>query len=150
MVSMLPIVEADREAFMRMAAAHFSELDPSFVPHDDWKEHYFSRILANPRYFLRWIIAEETRAGFILFGLEEHRFLPRKTGVIYELYVLPALRRRGLAKATAVAAIAELWTHRPSKIQLEVMEGRTDAVSFWKMLGFRKASERFVLTGSGA
>lgn len=95
-------------------------------------------------------MAEGSRAGFILFGLEDHRFLPRKTGVIYELYILPALRRRGLAKETAVAAIAELWTHRPSKIQLEVMEGRTHGVSLWKALGFRKASERFVLTGSGA
>ncbi len=150
MVSMLPIVEADREAFMRMAVSHFSELDRSFVPHDDWHEHYFSRILANPLLFLRWIIAEGSRAGFILFGLEDHRFLARKTGIIYELYVLPALRRRGLAKASALAAIAELWTHNPSKIQLEVVEGRTAAASFWTSLGFRKASERFVLTGSGA
>lgn len=150
MISMLPIAEGDREAFVRMAVSHFSELDPSFVPRDDWREHYFSRILANPRCFLRWIIAEGARAGFILFGLEEHRFLPRKTGVIYELYIQPALRRRGLAKATAQAAIAELWTHRPSKIQLEVVEGRTAAASFWASLGFHKVSERFVLTGSGA
>ena len=149
MVSMLPIVEADREAFMHLAVSHFRELDPSFVPHEDWREQYFPRILANPRCFLRWIIAEGSRAGFILFGVEDHRFLPRKTGVIYELYVLPVLRRRGLAKAIARAAIAELWTHNPSKIQLEVMEGRTAAAVLWKSLGFHKASERFVLTGSG-
>jgi ribosomal protein S18 acetylase RimI-like enzyme len=150
MAGMLPIVEVDRDAFTRMASAHFSELDPSFIPRDDWQEHYFSRILANPRYFLRWIVDEGSRAGFILFGLEDHRFLPRTTGIIYELYVLPSLRRRGLAKSTAQAAIAELWTHCPSKIQLEVMDGRTAAASFWRSLGFRKASERFVLTGSGA
>lgn len=149
MVSMLPIVESDREAFMRMAVSHFTELDPSFVPRVDWQEHYFSHILANPRCFLRWIVADGSSAGFILFGLEDHRFLPRKTGIIYELYVLPSLRRRGLAKASAAAAIAELSTHSPSKIQLEVMEGRAAAAAFWKSLGFKKASERFVLTRSG-
>ena len=97
MASLVPMVEADREEFMRMAADHFAELDPSFVPRDDWREHYFSRILSDPRHSLRWIVSEGSKAGFILFGIEDHRFLPRKTGVIYELYVMPAMRRRGLA-----------------------------------------------------
>ena len=104
--------------------------------------------MANPQYFLRWIICDEKRAGFILFGLEKHRFLPRKTGAIYELYVAPEFRRRGVAKACAIEAIRELWTHAPTKIQLEVLEGRVAAAALWKSLGFQKVTDRYVLSRS--
>jgi ribosomal protein S18 acetylase RimI-like enzyme len=148
MVSMLPVVAAERDEFLRMAIDHFSELNSTFVPQNDWKDRYFPGILSRPEYFLRWIICDGQRAGFILFGMEDHRFLPRKTGAIYELYVLPEFRRRGIAKACAVEAIRELWTYSPSKIQLEVMEGRAAAAALWKSLGFQKVTERFVLSRS--
>jgi ribosomal protein S18 acetylase RimI-like enzyme len=148
MVGMLPIAPSEQEEFLRMAAKHFSELNASFVPQDDWKEHYFATIMADPQYFLRWIICDEKRAGFILFGLEKHRFLPRKTGAIYELYVLPEFRRLGVAKACAIEAIRELWAHAPSKIQLEVIEGRVAASALWKSLGFQKVTDRYVLSRS--
>src|SRR5271167_224100 len=111
MVSMVSVTVGEREEFVRMALQHFSEVDTSFVPQDDWKESYFETIMANPQYFLRWIVCDGKRAGFILFGLEKHKFLPRKTGVLYDLYVLPDFRRRGVAKACAVEVIRELWTY---------------------------------------
>jgi ribosomal protein S18 acetylase RimI-like enzyme len=149
MVSMLPVASSERDEFLRMAVAHFSELDAAFVPQDDWTKCYFETILAAPQVFLRWILCEGQRAGFILFGLEKHRFLPRQTGAIYEVYVRPEFRRRGLARACAGDAIRELWTHRPSKIQLEVVAGRTAAAALWMSLGFRKVTDRMVLTGGG-
>jgi len=148
MVDMLPIASSEKDKFLQMAAQHFSELNSSFVPQDDWREHYFATIIADSRYFLRWIVCDEKRAGFILFGLEKHRFLPRMTGAIYELYVLPEFRRRGVAKACAIEAIRELWSHGPSKIQLEVIEGRSPAAALWKSLGFQKVTDRYVLSGS--
>jgi ribosomal protein S18 acetylase RimI-like enzyme len=145
---MLPIVRGEREQFLSMATVHFSDLNPNFVPADDWRQQYFESILANDQYFLRWIMCDQRRAGFILFGLENHRFLPRRTGAIYELYVAPEFRRQGLARTCAVEAIRELWTHSPTKIQLEVMEGRTAAAALWRSLGFQRVTERFVLTRS--
>lgn len=145
MVGMLAIAASDREEFQRMAIEHFSELNPSFVPRNDWRDQYFQNILAAPQCFLRWIVCDDKRAGFILFGLEKHRFLSRKTGAIYELYVRPEFRRRGIARACAEAAIRELWTYSPSKIQLEVVEGQTAPAALWKSLGFQKVTERFVL-----
>lgn len=147
MVGMLPIAPSEQIEFLRMAAQHFSELTASFVPQEDWEKHYFATIMANPQYFLRWIVCDEKRAGFILFGLEKHRFLPRMTGAIYELYVLPEFRRRGVAKACAIEAIRELWSHAPSKIQLEVIEGRVAAAALWISLGFQKVTDRYVLSG---
>jgi UDP-2,4-diacetamido-2,4,6-trideoxy-beta-L-altropyranose hydrolase len=148
MVSMRPIAAAEQTEFLRMAEKHFSEMNPSFVPRDDWKQHYFPTIMANPQYFLRWIICDQKRAGFILFGLEKHRFLPRMTGVIYEVYILPEFRRRGIASVCSVEAIRELRTYAPSKIQLEVIEGRVAATALSKSLGFQKIADRYVLLGS--
>lgn len=142
---MAAITSADREAFLLMAEKHFQGLNPAFVPEDDWKQHYFERILSRPGMFVRWIVCDSQRAGFILYGLEEHRFLPRMTGMIYELYVLPEFRRKGIARDSAVLAIQELQTSTPSKIQLEVMQGNAGALALWQSLGFEKVSERFVL-----
>jgi ribosomal protein S18 acetylase RimI-like enzyme len=144
-VTMLAITSSEREAFVQMAEDHFRGLNPAFSPQDDWKEHYFERILSNSRMFVRWIMLDSRRTGFLLYGLEEHRFLPRLTGIIYELYVLPEFRRQGLARKCALLAIRDLETHAPSKIQLEVMVGNDGAIALWRSLGFEKVSERLVL-----
>src|SRR5579864_762685 len=96
-ISMVPVATSEREAFLRMAIEHFTELNTTFIPHEDWKRHYFETIQANPHFFLQWILTGTERAGFILYGIESHRFLPRKTGAVYELYVAPGFRRRGIA-----------------------------------------------------
>ena len=147
-VSMMPIAPSEREDFLRMAIQHFAELNPVFSPQDDWKEQYFETIRGNPQTFLRWILCDGGRAGFILFGIEKHRFLPRIMGAVYELYVVPAFRRRGIARSCAQQAIKELLAMGPSKIQLEILEGNAGASAFWRSLQFRKVSERFVLTSS--
>jgi ribosomal protein S18 acetylase RimI-like enzyme len=67
--------------------------------------------------------------------------------MIYELYIAPEFRKRGIARACAAQAIAELQNLGPTKIQLEVMEGNTAAVALWKSLQFLKVSERYVLAG---
>lgn len=143
--SLVAIQREDRQAFLRMAEQHFRELNPTFVPQQDWKKHYFENVTANPLVFARWIVHEGERAGFILYGLEEHRFLPRLSGLIYELYVLPMFRRRGIAKDCARQALSDLQVHLPSKIQVEIAEGNVTARALWESLGFDKVSERFVL-----
>jgi|HubBroStandDraft_6_1064221.scaffolds.fasta_scaffold00585_14 UDP-2,4-diacetamido-2,4,6-trideoxy-beta-L-altropyranose hydrolase len=140
-------IETDeREQFLEMAHQHFRELNPAFMPAHDWENSYFDRIKGNPKYELRWIVSDGQRVGFILFGMEEHRFLPRQTGVIYEVFVVPERRREGIARACAKKIIDELWKASPSKIQLEVVEGNAAAAELWISLGFQKVTERFVLT----
>lgn len=137
---------ADKDGFMEMAYKHFRELNPHFEPAPEWNETYFENIQRNSNYFLRWITVDGVRNGFVLYGIEPHRFLPRKSGAIYELYVLPEHRRKGIAKACARLVVGELWKRSPSKIQLEVMEGNHPALQLWRSLGFNKASERFTLS----
>lgn len=147
-VRMETVSATDRDAFLAMAERLFRGLNPSFVPQSDWKQSYFENILGNARLSLRWIVVDENRAGFVLFGLEEHRFLPRVNGMIYELYVEPEFRRKGIAQTVARQAIRELQSRSPAKIQLEVMEGNRAATALWESLGFRKVSTRYVLAGT--
>lgn len=144
-VSLEPVSTADRETFLEMAAQHFRELDPEFVPQEDWKLNYFEGIAGNPRLSLRWVMAGGRRAGFILFGMEDHVFLPRLSGVVYELYISTGFRRRGIARAAAAEAIVELHSHAPSKVQLEITQNNHGAAALWTSLGFEKVSERWVL-----
>lgn len=142
---MVPVREDERGEFLQMAERHFRDLNQEFVPQPDWTESYFEGIRANPNNSLRWIVADGQRAGFILFGIEKHRFLPRTTGNIFEVHVSPSYRRQGLAAQCAQLAIAELEKLGPSKIQLEVMEGNEGARALWLSMGFRKVSERYIL-----
>jgi ribosomal protein S18 acetylase RimI-like enzyme len=144
-VRLVPLSARDRDSFLEMARSHFRELNPDFVPQADWERHYFDRIMSNADLRLRWIQSDEGRAGFILFGIEDHRFLPRKTGAIYELYLAPAFRRRGIGSQCAALAISELRACSPSKVQIEIMEGNVAAEKLWESLGFRKVCERWVL-----
>ena len=142
---MVPITQSERDQFLAMAVEYFSELNKSFIPHRDWEQNYFETIQAGTNVFLRWIVSDGKRAGFILFGIEKHRFLPRKSGRVYELYVTPPFRCQGIARECAAQAIKELWEFGPSKIELEVVDGNKEALALWQSMGFRKASERFVL-----
>lgn len=140
-----PVERGEKAVFLAMAERHFKELNPEFVPMEDWQRGYFESIQANERMSLQWIMRDGARAGFILFGFESHRFLPRKTGMIYELYVAPEYRRRGVGEASARLAVEFLQQRHAAKIQLEVMDGNDKAAALWKKLGFAKVSERFVL-----
>lgn len=140
-----PVERGEKSAFLAMAERHFKELNPEFVPMEDWRRCYFESIQSNQRMSLQWITRDGARAGFILFGFEGHRFLPRQTGMIYELYVAPEYRRRGVGEASARLAVEFLQQRHAAKIQLEVMDGNDKAAALWKKLGFAKVSERFVL-----
>jgi ribosomal protein S18 acetylase RimI-like enzyme len=136
---------SEREEFMKMAERHFRELNPNFVPAGDWLRHYFDNIKKNPQYSLCWISVEGRRSGFVLSGVEDHRFLARTNACIYELYIVPEYRRRGIARQCAKLVLEELWKTSPAKIQLEVMAGNEPAARLWTSLGFEKVSERYVL-----
>lgn len=144
-ISTKAISRSEADAFLAMAERLFRGLNPNFVPEADWKQFYFENILGNARLSLRWIVVDGIQAGFVLFGLESHRFLPRLNGMIYELYIEPQFRRKGVAQTVARQVIKELEAKSPAKIQLEVTEGNREAAALWVSLGFRKVSERYVL-----
>jgi ribosomal protein S18 acetylase RimI-like enzyme len=144
-VCLSPVSESEEPEFLAMAEGYFTELNPGFIALDDWRASYFSRIKTTPDTCLLWIQCDGRRAGFVLYGLEKHRFLPRTTGCVYEFYILPQFRRSGIGRQAGEAVVQLLRRSSPSKIQLEVASGNASAAEFWQELGFRKVAERYVL-----
>lgn len=144
-VSLAAVTDDDRGAFEAAAIAHYRELDPRFAPAEDWRREWFRAAAQRPRRFACWILADGARAGFIVYGAEPHRFLPREHGLVLELWVAPAQRRRGVARAAGAAAIAHLRSLGLARIQLEVSGTDANAAKLWRSLGFVKTAERYVL-----
>jgi ribosomal protein S18 acetylase RimI-like enzyme len=144
-VRLAPVEDSEELEFLTMAEAYFRELDSRFVPHEDWNTSYFKRLQSAAGVCLRWIQCGADRVGFVIYGVERHRFLPRMSGWVYELYILPHRRRSGVGKQAAVEVLRVLRQLAPSKIQLEVTPGNTSARLFWQALGFDKVAERYVL-----
>jgi ribosomal protein S18 acetylase RimI-like enzyme len=140
-----PIAEEERGEFEMMAIAHYRELNPQFEPHDDWRANYFTTIFTNAQMFLRWIVSGESHLGFVIYGIEKHRFLPRHYGMIYELYVKPEYRSQGIGFQAGELAINDLRKHDISRIQLEVIAGNDKAARLWEKMGFQPVSMRYVL-----
>ena len=144
-VSLASVTGDDRAAFEAAAVAHYSELDARFVPAADWKREWFHAATQRARRFACWILVGGERAGFIVYGAEPHRFLRREHGLVLELWVAPAWRRRGVARAAGAAAIAHLRSLGLSRIALEVSGGDAKAAKLWISLGFVKTAERYLL-----
>ena len=147
LLRLVPVLSSDKAEFLSMATQYFTELNSNFVPQRDWEANYFQRLQDGTNLCARWIVVDERRIGFSVYGVENHRFLPRTIGCIYEFYVLPSFRRSGIGMQAAMSTIKELRNCSPAKIQLEVLHGNESAQKFWNSLGFRKVSERFVLDG---
>ncbi|HVN19620.1 MAG TPA: GNAT family N-acetyltransferase [Dongiaceae bacterium] len=144
-LTLAAVADTEKREFLAMAEAYFRELNPDFVPSDDWREMYFARLQHSPDLYLRWICGGAQRMGFVIYGIERHRFLPRTTGCVYEMYILPQFRGSGVGKRAGGEVICILRRFGPSKIQLEIACGNASATLFWQTLGFRKVSERYVL-----
>lgn len=144
-LTLTPVSKSERQEFLVQAEENFRELNPAFSPCEDWKGSYFELIVGNADNRLRWISLAGQKIGFILFGLDRHRFLPRQNGVVYELYVRPEHRRKGVGRSVGEMALAELKRAGASKIQLEVATGNERAAALWKSLGFEAVAERYVL-----
>lgn len=138
------VAREDRDAFMRMATTYFEEAVPGFVPEDDFRQHFFEGMF-KPNIFCKWIVRNGKRAGFVIFGVEDHLFLPRKTGFFYAFYVAPEYRRGSTAVQVMRECCRILDTYKPSKIQIEVIEGNEAANQLWTWMGFRRVSSKYYL-----
>ena len=144
-LNLITVRKDEENIFLEMAADYFSELNPNFVPLDAWKRNFFESIQSDQNMSLRWVMVNDERAGFMIFGIKEHRYMPTIIGVICEFYIRPTYRRTGLGTECARRVIDELQRLGVSKIQLEVVVGNTSVAVFWEKLGFLKVSERFAL-----
>lgn len=92
-------------------------------------------ILEKGGYYL--IALEEGQiAGWVLIGSNQDPFTDLKTGFIYELYVVPVHRGKGLSKHLMERAIRHLKLEGYPEIRLNVFYENDAAVQLYKQLGF--------------
>jgi ribosomal protein S18 acetylase RimI-like enzyme len=142
--TLVPVEKEDREAFMEMATTYFKEAIPGFNPDEDFRKFFFDGMF-KPNIFRDWVVRDGKRLGFVIFGIEDHLFLPRKTGFFYAFYIVPESRRGSLATLVMQDCCRILDTFHPSKIQLEVIEGNEEAHQIWTWMGFRRVSSKYYL-----
>src|SRR5258708_17632464 len=93
-----------------------------------------------PNIFCDWVVRNGTRVGFVIFGIEDHLFLPRKTGFFYAFYIVPEARKGPVASLVMQECCRVLDTYHPSKIQLEVIERNEADIKICTCISFRRAS----------
>lgn len=134
----------EKRDFMQMACRYYRELNPRFKPVPDWRKGFFRNIRSDKSMHLDWLLAEGQRAGFVLWGVERHRFRSRiKIGKIHEFFVLSPFRGRGIATGCFFKLLGFFKRRRIVRIEIEICPGNRKAARFWKGLKFRKSAERF-------
>jgi GNAT superfamily N-acetyltransferase len=78
---------------------------------------------------------EDILNGWILVGSNKDYFSGEEIGFIYELYVLPSYRGKGLSRRLMRAAVDELYKLGYSEIRLNVFAGNF-AKELYKEMGF--------------
>src|SRR5258708_12612793 len=127
-----------------MAISNFKEPIPGSEPQEDFKKYFFDGMF-KPNIFCDWVVRNGTRVGFVIFGIEDHLFLPRKTGFFYAFYIVPEARKGPVASLVMQECCRGLDTYHPSKIQLEVIEGNEEANTICTWVGFLRVSSNYYL-----
>src|SRR5258708_20503285 len=127
-----------------MAISNFKEPIPGSEPQEDFKKYFFDGMF-KPNIFCDWVVRNGTRVGFVIFGIEDHLFLPRKTGFFYAFYIVPEARKGPVASLVMQEGCRVLDTYHPSKIQLEVLAGNQEANKIWTSMAFRRLSSHHYL-----
>ena len=83
-------------------------------------------------------------AGFALYQLVEDN----KALMIYEFYIRPATRRQGVGRALVEDLLLEVSEKGVRHVGLNVSGHNTDALAFWKALGFEVSTYQMVRRGN--
>lgn len=107
-------------------------------------------LIARPRTALLLAAEAEGPGGYVLAALQ---IVPARAGspvvLVEELFVRPGRLRRGLGRALAERAIAELAAGPAPRLQARVLAGNAAGRAFWDRLGFRDALVTMERGGGG-
>ncbi len=123
-------------------ASFHAALDPAFTPSAEWPHEYGA--------YLRTLISRDdalavvAREGEEIIGYAVGRitalppfFEQRYRGYIHDVYTKEAFRRRGIGRQLVDELLAWFLRRGVTAVELTVAANNTDALPFWKRLGFR-------------
>lgn len=113
------------------------EATVGYLKHSDDVPNIKSNFNGNSYYFVA--IHKEELIGWILVGETFHPLLKELTGVILELYIIPANRGRGYGKMLMKHSLSFLKQRGFNTVQLNVFSGNP-AYNMYKNFGFSDIS----------
>ena len=142
-------IESIVNLWMKSAQFH-AEIEPRFQYSQDISQptkEYYSKQLQSEEAYIAIAQTNDNLVGFICAIVHErppiHKH--RKMGFIEGLFIEPDSRRNGLGTNLWHMALDWLKLQEVSKIQLTVAVMNTEAIEFWKKLGFSELMLRFEL-----
>ncbi len=138
----------DRPALVGFMAAFQDferELEPNRAPGAEMAERHLAALEAwaaeHPGGGVLVAEAETALAGFIIFGVEQEfgAYVPEETrsvGRISDLWVEPASRGRGIARALIAAAEGRLRTAGLKRVEITAVAGNAGALRLYRALGY--------------
>ena len=141
---------ADVPSLVLLFAAMIEEngrLEPRLSPHPELRvnaaTHLASR-LSSPEHVV--LVAEEKPGlviGFAAGRLERGNGVlgAARIGTVTDCFVVPARRRRGLARGLASRLAGALAVKEAEELRLHVVARNADALAFWTSLGYRPVEE---------
>lgn len=102
-----------------------------------WEPRVYAGLLANPA-VRAWIARDDARAPVAMLCVQA----VADEAEIYRIGVLPAARRRGIARRLMKTAAADLQTAGITRMFLEVRAGNGPAIALYASLGFAPCGRR--------
>lgn len=139
-----PIRSDDMPALRRLLAAYIQEWDPEEDPDQYWHEDYWAAFRAGLAdgtlaILLAWPgeRGEDEPIGFAIVRREPAWYRAGSVmGIVEEFYIAPSYRRRGLGRALADRAAAQLREMGAQAITAYVLRRNARALEFWQRIGF--------------
>ncbi|MGH2344717.1 MAG: GNAT family N-acetyltransferase [Chloroflexota bacterium] len=139
-----PIQTDQMPALRRLLAAYILEWDPDEDPDQYWHEDYWTAFRAGLAHGTLAILlvwpqerGEGEPIGFAIARVEPAWYRASWVmGIVEEFYIAPAYRRRGLGRALADRAAAQLHDMGATGISAYVLRRNTRALQFWQRIGF--------------
>lgn len=156
---MRPAQPGDVQAIVRMRRAliaHLRECNPAIMlpspeAEASYAQRYSERIGAEWCLFL---VAESSRSGLVGMGeihlVDNPGLTPPQTAKINDVWVDPAHRRRGIARAMAETLLVFAQSRGIDTVWLDWVAGNNAAEALWRDLGFIPALVQAVRRHSGA
>lgn len=105
----------------------------------------FDSIVKKGGFYLVYRNADSSIAGWILLGENTDYFSDKKFGFIYDVYVLPEYRGRGISKVLIKEGISTLKTLGYEEVRLNVF-ATNHAKEIYKKVGFKDLNSIMTLS----
>jgi RimJ/RimL family protein N-acetyltransferase len=142
-IGLSPIALSEEPDFMNMALQHFVALNDSFKPRPEWERNFFGAYFFDSQTSCMWIMSNDERVGFIIYGLKPHPYNGRQIGYVYETFITRTHRKKGVAAAAADLAIDDMANAGAIRVELEIVPGNVAAENLWTKKGFQPVATRY-------